>query len=90
MNSTVKVKLNSIDSAKDFSKVCEKFDEDVDYVIGRYVIDAKSLLGILSTTLGKIAHVTIHSKDKNFGIADVRIKLQNEEELNVGIQFIDG
>ena len=64
MNSTVKVKLNSIDSAKDFSKVCKKFDEDVDYVIGRYVIDAKSLLGILSTTLGKIAHVTIHSKDK--------------------------
>jgi len=64
MNSTVKVKLNSIDSAKDFSKVCEEFDEDVDYVIGRYVIDAKSLLGILSTTLGKIAHVTINSKDK--------------------------
>lgn len=27
---------------------------------------------------------------ENFGIADVRIKLQNEEELNVGIQFIDG
>ncbi len=28
--------------------------------------------------------------EENFGIADVRIKLQNEEELNVGIQFIDG
>lgn len=27
---------------------------------------------------------------ENFGIADVRIKLQTEEELNVGIQFIDG
>ena len=27
---------------------------------------------------------------ENFGIADVRIKLQNQEELNVGIQFIDG
>lgn len=27
---------------------------------------------------------------ENFGIADVRIILQNQEELNVGIQFIDG
>lgn len=28
--------------------------------------------------------------EENFGIADVRIKLENQEELNVGIQFIDG
>ena len=28
--------------------------------------------------------------EENFGIADVRAKLQNEEELNIGIQFIDG
>lgn len=28
--------------------------------------------------------------EENFGIADVRIKLNNEEEVNVGIQFIDG
>lgn len=27
---------------------------------------------------------------ENFGIADVRIQLENNEELNVGIQFIDG
>ncbi len=28
--------------------------------------------------------------EENFGIADVRIKMQNKEELNIGIQFIDG
>ncbi len=28
--------------------------------------------------------------EENFGIADVRIKLESEEELNIGIQFIDG
>ena len=28
--------------------------------------------------------------EENFGIADVRIKLETQEELNVGIQFIDG
>lgn len=27
---------------------------------------------------------------ENFGIADVRVKLEDKEELNIGIQFIDG
>ena len=62
MRNYVNVKLNSIDNAKEFTKICEMFDEDV---IGRYTIDAKSLLGILSTTLGKIAKVTIHTRSQN-------------------------
>jgi predicted transposase/invertase (TIGR01784 family) len=28
--------------------------------------------------------------EENFGIADVRVKLENDEEFNIGIQFIDG
>lgn len=28
--------------------------------------------------------------EENFGIADVRVELENQEELNIGIQFIDG
>lgn len=28
--------------------------------------------------------------EENFGIADVRVKLENQEECNIGIQFIDG
>lgn len=28
--------------------------------------------------------------EENFGIADVRVTLKNQEELNIGIQFIDG
>ena len=28
--------------------------------------------------------------EENFGIADVRIQLENQRELNIGIQFIDG
>lgn len=64
MNNTIKLKLSSIEDAKEFSGLCEKFDMDIDYIIGRYVIDAKSLLGILSTSLGKIAQVTIHTEDQ--------------------------
>ena len=65
MRNCVKVKVNkhSIESAKEFSRICERFEEDIDYIVGRYTIDAKSILGILSTTLGKIAEVKICSKD---------------------------
>lgn len=28
--------------------------------------------------------------EENFGIADVRVKLEEQEELNIGVQFIDG
>ncbi|MCI8470278.1 MAG: hypothetical protein HFJ35_02105 [Clostridia bacterium] len=28
--------------------------------------------------------------EENFGIADVRVRLKNQEEFNIGIQFIDG
>lgn len=63
MRNFVKVKVNSIESAKEFSRICERFEEDIDYIVGRYTIDAKSILGILSTTLGKIAEVKICSKD---------------------------
>lgn len=39
-------------------------------------------------------YLSIKSKnlplEENFGIADVRVKLANQDELNVGIQFIDG
>lgn len=28
--------------------------------------------------------------EENFGIADVRVKLENREEINIGVQWIDG
>ena len=67
MRNYVNVKLNSIDNAKEFTKICEMFDEDIDYVIGRYTIDAKSLLGILSTTLGNCQSNNTYKKSKYIG-----------------------
>lgn len=55
----LKIKLNSVNDVAMFVKVCERFEEDIDYKHGRYVIDAKSIMGILSTTIGDIALVNI-------------------------------
>ena len=43
---TLKISLNSIDKVKAFVNEISKFDCDFDLVSGRYVIDAKSIMGI--------------------------------------------
>ena len=44
---TVKISLNSIDAVKSFVNTVTKYESDFDLVSGRYVIDAKSIMGNL-------------------------------------------
>ena len=46
---TVKISLNSIDKVKSFVNDITKFDVDFDLVSGRYVIDAKSIIGYIQS-----------------------------------------
>ena len=48
-----KVVLNSIDKVKQFVNVISKVDGDVFLQSGRYIIDAKSIMGIFSIDLTK-------------------------------------
>lgn len=61
---TVKISLNSIDKVKAFVNDVTKFDTDFDLVSGRYVIDAKSIMGIFSLDLSKAIDLNIHDDDK--------------------------
>jgi phosphotransferase system HPr-like phosphotransfer protein len=60
---TVKISLNSIDKVKAFVNDVTKFDSDFDLVSGRYVIDAKSIMGIFSLDLSKNIDLNIHSDE---------------------------
>ena len=60
---TVKISLNSIDKVKSFVNDITKFDYDLDLVSGRYVIDAKSIMGIFSLDLSKPIDLNIHAED---------------------------
>ena len=60
---TVKISLNSIDKVKSFVNDITKFDYDFDLVSGRYVIDAKSIMGIFRLDLSKPIELTIHADD---------------------------
>mgnify|MGYP000012436028 FL=1 len=59
---TVRISLNSIDKVKSFVNDLAKFDVDFDLVSGRYVIDAKSIMGIFSLDLSKPIELNIHSE----------------------------
>jgi phosphotransferase system HPr-like phosphotransfer protein len=60
---TVKISLNSIDKVKSFVNDITKFDSDFDLVSGRYVIDAKSIMGIFSLDLSKPIDLNIHNDE---------------------------
>ncbi|MDE6957826.1 MAG: HPr family phosphocarrier protein [Lachnospiraceae bacterium] len=59
---TVTISLNSIESVKSFVNSITKFDSDFDLVSGRYVIDAKSIMGIFSLDLAKPITLNIYAK----------------------------
>ena len=60
---TVMISLNSIDKVKSFVNDISRFDYDFDLVSGRYVIDAKSIMGIFSLDLSKPLELNIHAEE---------------------------
>lgn len=55
-----KIQLDSIDKIKKFVNVVSSLDCELDLVSGRYVIDAKSIMGIFSIDLSQPIELHIH------------------------------
>lgn len=81
-----------------------KFISNSNYVL-RKILNTEVCLEILKDFIESILDITIKDielnsyleekskylpKEENFGIADVRIRTNENEEMNIGIQFIDG
>ena len=62
---TVQISLNSIDKVKSFVNSITQFDFDFDLISGRYVIDAKSIMGIFSLDLSKPINLNVHAEGNN-------------------------
>mgnify|MGYP002515112711 CR=1 FL=1 len=62
---TTKIRLTSIEAVRDFVEVVRQFDGDIDLSSGRYVVDAKSIMGIFSLDLMNPITLTAHSTDEN-------------------------
>lgn len=78
-----KIKLETANNAALFVAKCGTYDCDIDLYFGRYLIDAKSLMGVLSTGLDHVCHVRIHAEDENLikkFKKDISIWMIKEEE----------
>lgn len=56
------VNLNSIDKVKRFESDICKMDGDFELVSGKYIVDAKSMMGIFSLDLSKPVQLNIHQE----------------------------
>ena len=55
-----RVHLKSINDVKEFVRIVNDYPYDVDLASGRYIVDAKSIMGIFSLDLAKPIDVEIH------------------------------
>lgn len=58
---SLNVSLASINDVKNFVNIVAKYDFDIDLVSDRYVVDAKSIMGIFSLDLTKPIGVNLHT-----------------------------
>ncbi len=62
----MKIRLNATEDVLEFVKVAERCDFDVDVCLDSAVVDAKSILGVLSLGLAKSLTVQYHGENTNF------------------------
>lgn len=58
---SVNIMLNSINDVKEFVALVCTCDFDIDLTSGRYVVDAKSIMGIFSLDLSKPIKLDAHT-----------------------------
>ena len=61
---TKSVLINTIDNVKKLCAAASNTEYDIDLISGRYVIDAKSIMGIFSLNLTKRLDIRVHTDDE--------------------------
>lgn len=61
---TVNIRLSTVDNVKRFVNDIMEFDCEFDIVSDRYIVDAKSIMGIFSLDLSKILQLRIQTDDE--------------------------
>ena len=68
----VKIMLSSINDVKNLVNIVNKYDFDIDLISDRYVVDAKSIMGIFSLDLTKPITVDAHTEDTSAFLNDIK------------------
>ena len=57
------IRLSTIEQVRNFVNIVSKYDYEIDLKSGRYVVDAKSSMGIFSLDLLNKIEVTVHAEN---------------------------
>ena len=60
-----KIRLNAVKDATELVQAAEKCDFDIDVVNGRAVVDAQSILGVISLGTGNVLMVQCHGENQD-------------------------
>lgn len=64
MDTELILNLNTLEKVKKFTNVVNRFNSDIDVIRDRYIIDAKSVIGIYTIDLTRPVTVRIVSDDR--------------------------
>ncbi len=70
---TLNININSIDKVKAFVNTINTFDGNFDLVSDRYVVDAKSIMGIFSLDVSNALQLNVHDESE-FDAVKVALK----------------
>ena len=73
----LKIKLESLNSVNAFVAAAQKKDYDIDLMQGKYLVNAKSIMGIFSLDLTKPLTLRFCVKDDDF-LGDIKNYIVNE------------
>ncbi|MCH5324143.1 MAG: HPr family phosphocarrier protein [Eubacterium sp.] len=59
----INIKLAAINDVKEFVNIVNLYEHDCDITVGKYVVDAKSIMGLFSLDLSKELKLTVHGGD---------------------------
>lgn len=57
------ISLKEIDAIQQFNRLCSHCDYDIDLVQGKYLIDAKSIMGIFSLDVKRPLTLILNTED---------------------------
>ncbi|HBF86152.1 MAG TPA: serine kinase [Clostridiales bacterium] len=69
---SVQISLQMASQVKTFVSIVQKYAYEIDLRSDRYVVDAKSILGIFSLDLSRPISVEIHSQDCDDLLAELK------------------
>lgn len=65
----LQVQLSGVESVKKFVNIISKYDTDFELISDKYIIDAKSIMGIFSLDLSGKLLLVIHSDEEAIAAA---------------------